>query len=209
MSRHSRPGALSVGFSLWPWLFRQANLVEDGQGSRADCLFSCGMSRHQVEQFTASLLRRRRDQASPGHPFPRRMLWAGDSPSFLSGRRPCPRHVGRGQTLTTLSHSWMPCAGGPARSIPPGRPTRPGMSWPGAKAMRAGRVPLHSNLPLPGRVCATRGGQKLSRYVSFADRIAEELQIRQSSCPPPIAVSYRVGELAATGGRILAICADC
>jgi hypothetical protein len=40
---------------------------------------------------------------------------------------------------------------------------------------------------------------------SFADRIAEELQIRQSSCPPPMAVSYRVGEPAATGGRILAI----
>ena len=40
---------------------------------------------------------------------------------------------------------------------------------------------------------------------SFADRIAEELQIRQPSCPPPMAVSYRVGEPAATGGRILAI----
>jgi hypothetical protein len=40
---------------------------------------------------------------------------------------------------------------------------------------------------------------------SFADRIAEELQIRQPSCPPPAAVSYRVGEPAATGGRILAI----
>ena len=40
---------------------------------------------------------------------------------------------------------------------------------------------------------------------SFADRIAEELQIRQPSCPPPLAVSYRVGEPAATGGRILAI----
>ena len=40
---------------------------------------------------------------------------------------------------------------------------------------------------------------------SFADRIAEELQIRQPSCPPPLAVSYRVGEPAAAGGRILAI----
>ena len=40
---------------------------------------------------------------------------------------------------------------------------------------------------------------------SFADRIAEELQISQPSCPPPAAVSYRVGEPAATGGRILAI----
>lgn len=40
---------------------------------------------------------------------------------------------------------------------------------------------------------------------SFADRIAEELQIEQPSCPPPLAVSYRVGEPAATGGRILAI----
>ncbi len=40
---------------------------------------------------------------------------------------------------------------------------------------------------------------------SFADRIAEELQVRQPSSPPPMAVSYRVGEPAATGGRILAI----
>jgi hypothetical protein len=40
---------------------------------------------------------------------------------------------------------------------------------------------------------------------SFADRIAEELQIRQPTCPPPMAVSYRVGEPAATGGRLLAI----
>ena len=39
---------------------------------------------------------------------------------------------------------------------------------------------------------------------SFADRIAEELQIRQPACPPPMAVSYRVGEPAATGGRLLA-----
>ena len=40
---------------------------------------------------------------------------------------------------------------------------------------------------------------------SFADRIAEELQIQQPSCPPPLAVSYRVGEPAAAGGRLLAI----
>ena len=40
---------------------------------------------------------------------------------------------------------------------------------------------------------------------SFADRIAEELQIPQPPSPPPSAVSYRVGEPAATGGRILAI----
>jgi hypothetical protein len=40
---------------------------------------------------------------------------------------------------------------------------------------------------------------------SFVDRIAQELQIRQPPCPPPMAVSYRVGEPAATGGRILAI----
>jgi hypothetical protein len=40
---------------------------------------------------------------------------------------------------------------------------------------------------------------------SFADRIAQELQIRQPACPPPLAVSYRVGEPAATGGRLLAI----
>ena len=40
---------------------------------------------------------------------------------------------------------------------------------------------------------------------SFADRIAEEFQIRQPSVPPPLAVSYRVGEPAPAGGRILAI----
>lgn len=40
---------------------------------------------------------------------------------------------------------------------------------------------------------------------SFADRIAVALQIDQPSCPPPLAVSYRVGEPAATGGRLLAI----
>jgi hypothetical protein len=40
---------------------------------------------------------------------------------------------------------------------------------------------------------------------SFADRIAEELNIRQPSLPPPMAVSYRVGGPAATGGRLLAI----
>jgi hypothetical protein len=40
---------------------------------------------------------------------------------------------------------------------------------------------------------------------SFADRIADELGFRQPSCPPPMAVSYRVGGPAATGGRLLAI----
>ena len=41
---------------------------------------------------------------------------------------------------------------------------------------------------------------------SFADHIAEELQIpNQPPLPPPVAASYRVGEPAATGGRLLAI----
>src|SRR5204862_4843312 len=40
---------------------------------------------------------------------------------------------------------------------------------------------------------------------SFADRIAEELQIAPAPCPAPVAVSYRVGEPAAIGGRLLAI----
>lgn len=40
---------------------------------------------------------------------------------------------------------------------------------------------------------------------SFADAIAQELQVEQPPCPPPLAVSYRVGEPAATGGRLLAI----
>jgi hypothetical protein len=40
---------------------------------------------------------------------------------------------------------------------------------------------------------------------SFADGIAQELQLRQPACPPPLAVSYRVGEPAAAGGRLLGI----
>jgi hypothetical protein len=40
---------------------------------------------------------------------------------------------------------------------------------------------------------------------SFADRIAAELSIVRESLPAPMAVSYRVGEPAATGGRYLAI----
>jgi uncharacterized protein DUF4058 len=39
----------------------------------------------------------------------------------------------------------------------------------------------------------------------FADRIGQELQIKQPPCPSPFAVSYRVGEPIATGGRLLAI----
>ena len=38
---------------------------------------------------------------------------------------------------------------------------------------------------------------------SFADIIATELHIKQPSLPPPMAVSYRVGGPAATGGRML------
>lgn len=40
---------------------------------------------------------------------------------------------------------------------------------------------------------------------SFADRIAEELQMSQPHLPPPFAVSYRVGEPAGTGGSLLAV----
>jgi hypothetical protein len=40
---------------------------------------------------------------------------------------------------------------------------------------------------------------------SFADRIAVELGLEQPPCPPPFAVSYRVGEPAPEGGRFLAI----
>jgi hypothetical protein len=40
---------------------------------------------------------------------------------------------------------------------------------------------------------------------SFADAIARELQISQPALPAPYAVSYRVGEPAASGGRILGI----
>jgi hypothetical protein len=40
---------------------------------------------------------------------------------------------------------------------------------------------------------------------SFADQIATELHLQQPSVLPPMAISYRVGEPAATGGRLLAI----
>jgi hypothetical protein len=40
---------------------------------------------------------------------------------------------------------------------------------------------------------------------SFADAIARELDLSQSQLPAPCAVCYRVGELAAAGGRMLAI----
>lgn len=40
---------------------------------------------------------------------------------------------------------------------------------------------------------------------SFADGIAAELRFDQPSLPAPMAVSYRVGEPAATGGRLLAL----
>jgi hypothetical protein len=40
---------------------------------------------------------------------------------------------------------------------------------------------------------------------SFADQIAVDLSIDQEPMPAPLAVSYRVGEPAATGGRYLAI----
>jgi Protein of unknown function (DUF4058) len=39
---------------------------------------------------------------------------------------------------------------------------------------------------------------------SFAEALAQELQIRQPPSPAPVAVSYRVGEPAATGGRYIA-----
>jgi hypothetical protein len=40
---------------------------------------------------------------------------------------------------------------------------------------------------------------------SFADRIAQELHLDQASCSAPLAVAYRVGELAPGGGRFLAL----
>jgi len=40
---------------------------------------------------------------------------------------------------------------------------------------------------------------------SFADGIAEELGFAQAPCPAPLAVAYRVGDPAPTGGRFLAI----
>jgi len=40
---------------------------------------------------------------------------------------------------------------------------------------------------------------------SFADSLAEELQIKQPATPAPLAVSYRVGEPAAIGGRLIGI----
>lgn len=40
---------------------------------------------------------------------------------------------------------------------------------------------------------------------SFADGIALELHLQRQSLPAPLAVSYRVGEAAASGGRLLAM----
>jgi Protein of unknown function (DUF4058) len=40
---------------------------------------------------------------------------------------------------------------------------------------------------------------------SFADSIAQELHLQQQPLPAPLAISYRVGEPAATGGKLLAI----
>jgi hypothetical protein len=40
---------------------------------------------------------------------------------------------------------------------------------------------------------------------SFADAIAAELQVKQLATASPLAVGYRVGEPAATGGRLIAI----
>jgi hypothetical protein len=43
-------------------------------------------------------------------------------------------------------------------------------------------------------------------HFSFAERIAEELQFpEQPRCPAPFAISYRIGEPAPNGGRILGI----
>jgi hypothetical protein len=40
---------------------------------------------------------------------------------------------------------------------------------------------------------------------SFADQLAAELQLDRPPCPSPLAAGYRVGEPAATGGRLLAL----
>jgi hypothetical protein len=40
---------------------------------------------------------------------------------------------------------------------------------------------------------------------SFADALASELQIRRPPAPPPVAVGYRVGEPAASGGLLLGL----
>jgi hypothetical protein len=42
-------------------------------------------------------------------------------------------------------------------------------------------------------------------YFSFADSLAQELRVEQPPTPPPLAVTYRVGERAAEGGRLIAI----
>ncbi len=39
---------------------------------------------------------------------------------------------------------------------------------------------------------------------SFADNLNKELELQRPSCPAPFAISYRVGEPAASGGRFLA-----
>lgn len=42
-------------------------------------------------------------------------------------------------------------------------------------------------------------------HFSFADQIAQELQLDRAASPPPLAISYRVGEPAPNGGRFLGI----
>jgi len=39
---------------------------------------------------------------------------------------------------------------------------------------------------------------------SFADALAQELQLTQAPLPAPLVATYRVGEPAATGGRLIA-----
>jgi hypothetical protein len=43
------------------------------------------------------------------------------------------------------------------------------------------------------------------RQFSFADQIAAALGLKQSACPPPFALAYRVGEPAPEGGRFLGV----
>ena len=45
--------------------------------------------------------------------------------------------------------------------------------------------------------------RRSDRIEALAERIAQELQRPAVACPPPLAVSYRVGEPAPEGGRLL------